>query len=176
MRMRCTTMPVTPTMSALAQRPKSIGSTFSSMIVNWCPAGVSAANSGRAATGNAADLPINGSACSRPQNDTSKRGLISTISTIPPLRAGRDPERDRLALDLHVLVGRERAHPDIGDRVLGDARTDPHQGAQIHHRREHRPLDRQLLDLVQDCLALLGITLARLLEEHLVDIGIAAKG
>ena len=33
MRWRCTIMPVTPTMSALAQRSKSIGSTFSSMMV-----------------------------------------------------------------------------------------------------------------------------------------------
>src|SRR5947208_11216679 len=70
-----------------------------------------------------------------------------------------------LALDLHVLVGRERAHPDIGDRVLGDARTDPHQRAQIHDRREHRPVDRQLLDFEQKFLALFGVALAGLLPE-----------
>jgi hypothetical protein len=43
MRWRCTIMPVTPTISARAQRSKSIGSTFSSMMVTVCSAGVSAA-------------------------------------------------------------------------------------------------------------------------------------
>src|SRR5258707_10922574 len=33
--------------------------------------------------------------------------------------------------------------PHIGDRVLGDAGADPHQGTQIHHRREHCAVDRQ---------------------------------
>src|SRR6266404_8817949 len=176
MRMRCTTMPVTPTMSASAQRAKSIGSTFSSIIVRRCPSGVSAANNGRAATGSTADLPIKGSACSRPQNDTSKRGLIKTMSAIPPPPGRPDPAVRRLALDLQVLIGGERAHPHIGDRVLGDARADPHQGAQIHDRREHRPIDRCLLYLEQDRLAFLRVALARLLQEQLVEIVIAAEG
>src|SRR6266571_9572630 len=59
-----------------------------------------------------------------------------------------------LVLDFHVLVARERAHPHIGDRVLDDAWADSHQRAQIHHRSEHRPVDRQLLDLVEDRSAL----------------------
>ena len=53
-------MPVTPTMSAAAQRAKSIGSTFSSISVMRCSGGVSAASSGKAATGSAARLPMNG--------------------------------------------------------------------------------------------------------------------
>ena len=84
MRRRCTTMPVTPTISAAAQRAKSIGSTFSSMRVMRCSGGVSAASSGNAATGSAERLPMNGKACSRPQNDTSKRGLMSTMSIARP--------------------------------------------------------------------------------------------
>ena len=39
MRNRCTLMPVTPTMSARAQRSKSIGSTFSSIRVTVCSPG-----------------------------------------------------------------------------------------------------------------------------------------
>ena len=44
-------------MSARAQRSKSIGSTFSSIRVTVCPAGVRAASKGRQATGMLARLP-----------------------------------------------------------------------------------------------------------------------
>src|SRR5208283_6186464 len=53
----CTLIPVRPTMSARAQRSKSIGSTFSSIRVIVCSPGVSAASRGRAATGKLARLP-----------------------------------------------------------------------------------------------------------------------
>src|SRR5205085_6759531 len=43
------------------------------------------------------------------------------------------------ALDLHVLVGRERGHLDIGDRVLGHLRPEPHQRAQFIDWRQPRP-------------------------------------
>ena len=79
-----------------------------------------------------------------------------------------------LILELYVLVGGERAHPDVGDSVLGDARADAHQRAQVHHRRVHHPIDGQLLDLVEQLLALLGVPLVRLLLEELVDVRIAA--
>ena len=82
MRNRCTLMPVTPTMSARSQRSQSIGSTFSSISVTVCSAGVSAARSGRHATGRLARLPRNGKAYSIPQYDTSNRGLMSTMSAI----------------------------------------------------------------------------------------------
>jgi len=79
-------------------------------------------------------------------------------------------------LELDVLVFGEWVEIDVTDRVLGDARADPHQGAEIIDRREHHPIYRQLLDLVEDLRALLGIALGCLLEIELVDVGIAAPG
>src|SRR6516165_5085087 len=81
-----------------------------------------------------------------------------------------------LLLELHVLVRREWRHPHVGNGVLGDARTDAHQGAQIHDRRVHHPVDGELLDLVQQRLALFGVALVRLLAEQIVDVRIAAVG
>src|SRR6185312_650256 len=78
-------------------------------------------------------------------------GVTGSIPVAPTIPRGL---KFPLILDLHVLVGRERAHPHVGDRVFGDARADPVQRAQIHHRREHDPVDRQLLDLVEDLGAL----------------------
>src|SRR5215475_5556009 len=63
------------------------------------------------------------------------------------------PQR-RLVPKLYVLVGRPWAHPDVGDRVPGDARTDAHKGTQIHDRRIHDPLHRELLNLEKHRLAL----------------------
>ena len=63
----------------------------------------------------------------------------------------------RPLLESHVFVRRERAHPDVRDRVLGHAVADTHQRAQVHHRCEHRPIDRELLDLEQDRFTLLRI-------------------
>src|SRR2546427_3656954 len=79
-----------------------------------------------------------------------------------------------LVLDPHVFVRRERGIVDRGDRVLGDARPDPHQGAKVHGRTEHRAVDRELLDLEQERLALADVALPRLLQEQVVDVGIAA--
>ena len=87
MRNRCTLIPVMPTISARWQRSQSIGSTFSSISVTVCSPGVSAARSGRHATGRLARLPMNGRACSIPQYEISNRGLINTISAID----GRTP-------------------------------------------------------------------------------------
>src|SRR5215469_12924993 len=56
--------------------------------------------------------------------------------------AGTQPDVRALLLDLYVLVGWKRAHPHIGDRVLGDARADPHQGAKVQDRSVHDPVDR----------------------------------
>ena len=56
--------------------------------------------------------------------------------------AGTQPDVRALLLDLYVLVGWKRAHPHIGDRVLGDARADPHQGAKVQDRSVHDPIDR----------------------------------
>src|SRR5262245_38989919 len=84
MRCRCTTMPVSATMSARAQRSKSIASTFSSMSVMRWGAGVSAASNGKAATGMLALLPSKGNACSRPQKEIWNLGLIRTMSAMTP--------------------------------------------------------------------------------------------
>ena len=59
------------------------------MIVTVCSAGVSAASSGRQATGKLARLPRKGNAYSIPQYETSNRGLIRTMSAI----ALRTPEK-----------------------------------------------------------------------------------
>src|SRR4051812_45715671 len=49
-------------------------------------------------------------------------------------------------LQLDILIGRPRVQVEIADGMLDDARTDPHEGAEIVDRREHHPVDRQLLD------------------------------
>src|SRR5690348_1454028 len=68
----------------------------------------------------------------------------------------------RLPLDFYVLVGWERAHPHIRDRVLGDARADAHEGAEVNDRRIHHTVDGELLDLVKQRLAFGPVRLARL--------------
>src|SRR5215813_10181144 len=94
MRWRCTIMPVSATTSAFAQRSKSMGSTFSSTSVMRCGSGVSAAISGKAATGILARLPSKGSACSSPQKEISNLGLMRTMSAIdPPLNYSNGLQR-----------------------------------------------------------------------------------
>src|SRR5579864_4160991 len=106
----------------------------------------------------------------------TRSGLRIPASPQTSIETKRIWPESRLLLDLHVLVRRKRAHPDIGDGMLGDARADADQRAQIHDRREHHPVDRQLLDLVQQRRALVAVTLARLLLVKFVDVGIAATG
>src|SRR5712691_3340677 len=102
----------------------------------------------------------------------SSRTAVSTVAIVIYLAGlGRASGFER-----HVLVGGERAHPHVGDRVLGHAGTDPHERAQVHDRGVHHPVDGELLDLQEDGLALLGVALASLLQEHVVDVGIAAVG
>src|SRR5438046_5339172 len=86
----------------------------------------------------------------------------------------RTSAQEVLVLELHVLVGGEGAHPDVRDRVPGDAGADAHQDAEVHDRRKHRPVDRELLNLVQERFALLGAALARLRQEKTAVVGIAA--
>src|SRR6516162_1404878 len=105
----------------------------------------------------------------------SDRATGVICDRVDGLRPERSSER-ALLLDLEVLVGREWAHPNICDRVLGDARADPHQGAKVQDRSVHDPVDRQLLDLVQDRLALGVVALGCLLPKQFVDVGIAAIG
>src|SRR5215468_2029726 len=100
----------------------------------------------------------------RRQDQSKARCLLSCQLSLP----------QTLILELDVLVGGKWAHPDVGDGVLGNARADAHQRTQVHYRRVHHAIDGQLLDLVQQRLALLGIALVRLLFEELVDVRIAA--
>src|SRR5438067_1802673 len=95
-------------------------------------------------------------------NAILKRGRATVARSMPP--GGNGPSS---VPELHVLVRRERAHLDPGDGVLRDPRPDAHQGAEIHDRREHRAVDRELLDLVQQRLAFLRIPLVRLLQEEI---------
>src|SRR5436309_766902 len=81
-----------------------------------------------------------------------------------------------VALEPHVLVGRPWRHRHQIDGVLRQTRANGHQGAEVHDRREHRPVDRELLDPVQQRLALAHVTLTRLLLEQIVDVRIAAVG
>ena len=111
MRWRWTIIPVSPTISARAQRSKSIGPTFSSMIVTLWPEGVSAAIKGSAAGGMLARRPIKGMACSSPQYDISNRGLIRTMSAMPlPFLFAGDDTLDpfpQLGKDTGLLGPRE---------------------------------------------------------------------
>ncbi len=59
--------------------------------VTRCSAGVNAATSGKQATGSTALTPRNGTACSSPQYETSKRGFIRTISAMRSSPAARRP-------------------------------------------------------------------------------------
>ena len=69
-------------MSARAHRSKSIASTFSSISVTVCSVGRQRRQQRQAGDRQLARLPMNGRACSRPQYETSNRGLISTMSAI----------------------------------------------------------------------------------------------
>src|SRR5215468_965329 len=96
----------------------------------------------------------------------------------PARRAARKVRGEGMALllilQLHILVGGEGVHGYRVDVVLGHPWAYPDEDTQVHDRREHHAVDGELLDLVQDDLPLGGIALARLLHEHLVDVGVAA--
>src|SRR5437879_3659501 len=114
---------------------------------------------------------------------TSSNPWRNAVAWSPPRRISNSMKipksmgaRRLLGLDLHVLVGRPDRHRHEVDRVIGHTRTDPHQGSQVHDRREHRPVDRQLLDAIEQRFALFDVALAGLLLEQVVDVGVAAIG
>src|SRR5712692_9369196 len=117
---------------------------------------------------------------SRPQaSDASTRSNVSRNHSASPLprRASsmKIPKSMGLgALEPHVLVGRPDGHGHQVDRVVGEARSDPHQRAEVHDGREHHAIDGELLDAMQQGLALGLIAFPGLLQEQLVDIGISA--
>src|SRR3989441_7057013 len=69
------------------------------------------------------------------------------------------PAASLLALEAHVLVGRERYQVLRVEHVLGHPRPDSSQRTVVHDRREHDPVDRELLDAMEQRLALGVITL-----------------
>src|SRR5262245_21192424 len=79
-------------------------------------------------------------------------------------------------LELHVLVGRPDRHRHQIDRMVGDARSDPNHHSRAPDWREHHAVDRELLNAVEQDLALGSIPLSRLLLEQLVDVRVAAIG
>src|SRR5262245_22917264 len=80
-----------------------------------------------------------------------------------------------LASQLHVLVG-PREPPGFEETEPGffHARPDAVEEGEVPDRREHRPLMDDLLDPVEDHLALRAIQLRGLLTEEAVDVGVAS--
>src|SRR5262249_2265776 len=79
----------------------------------------------------------------------------------------------RLELDL-LIRRRPRIVQDESEARLGHARTVPTQGGELPQWEIHGLVVDQLLDAVQERLALLWIELGRLLLEEVVDVGISA--
>src|SRR5262245_2480714 len=79
-------------------------------------------------------------------------------------------EADLLVRGRHV---EERVEADGG---LLDARADAVERRRLEDRRVHDALVDEPLDLVQQRLAALPVALLRLLEEKVVDVGVAAVG
>src|SRR5262249_42001168 len=80
-----------------------------------------------------------------------------------------------LRLELQVLVGRRvGVHRDQTEPGLGHARADAVQPPKLPDWRVHDLLVDELLDLVEDRLALLPVQFRGLLLEEPVDVGIAA--
>src|SRR5262249_21250897 len=85
----------------------------------------------------------------------------------PSRRALLPPERD-------VLVGRRiRVARDQAEPRLANPRAHAVQERELPDRREHHLLLEELLDLLEQCLALLPVGVGRLLLEETVDVRIA---
>src|SRR5262249_30115063 len=104
--------------------------TFSSIRVTEWPGGVRAASRGRQAAGMVARLPSRGRACSMPQYETSKRGLIRMMSAIGRRASGRGSRDDHLLhirprdlLARQVGAGRGAAGPEQYRLRSGSAAT-----------------------------------------------------
>jgi hypothetical protein len=62
------------------------------------------------------------------------------------------------------------------ERSVGQPWPDAAELTVVHHGHEHHPIDGELLDLAEQGLAAGNISLASLLLEEIVDIGVAAIG
>src|SRR5262245_6979368 len=81
---------------------------------------------------------------------------------------------ERTSFELHVLVGsRPRIVGDEPEARLGHARAVALQKGELPDREVHDLFADELLDAVEDHLALLPIQLGRLLPEEAVNVRIA---
>src|SRR6185436_19091300 len=96
---------------------------------------------------------------------TSTRHLIRSFI--------RPPSRP---LEPQVLVGRIGNEVQRIVRSVGQPWPDAAELTVVHHGHEHHPIDGELLDLAEHGLAAGHISLASLLLEEIVDIGVAAIG
>src|SRR6185436_20081537 len=85
----------------------------------------------------------------------------------------RPPSRP---LGPQVLVGRIGNEVQRIERSVGQPWPDAAELTVVHHGHEHHPIDGELLDLAEHGLAAGHISLASLLLEEIVDIGVAAIG
>src|SRR5213593_3724090 len=82
-----------------------------------------------------------------------------------------------LPLELHVLVRRRpRIVGDEAEPRFRDARTHSLQEGQLPDRKDHGLVVDQLLDAMEERLALLRVELTRLLLEEPVDVGVSPVG
>src|ERR1700720_2008030 len=83
----------------------------------------------------------------------------------------------RSALQRDVLIGRgPRVSRDQAEGRLSDPLSDTAQSGQLPDRRGDHPLMHELLDFLQQRLALLMVEFGRLLLKQRIDIGIAVIG
>src|SRR6266498_3014592 len=104
--------------------------------------------------------------------------FLRSLSAMSALRQQRICQswdgKELRALESYVLVGGEGIHRDDVDGVVGHPRSHPDDPTQVHEGGEHRPVDGELLDAMENGFAFGRIALAALLQEHLVEVGIAA--
>src|SRR6266849_8824974 len=82
-----------------------------------------------------------------------------------------------LRLELQVLVRRRpRVVRDEAEPRFRHARTDPLQEGELPDRKDHGLVVDQLLDAMEERLALLRVELTRLLLEEPVDVGVSPVG
>src|SRR6266508_830162 len=108
------------------------------------------------------------SECSPPQTSTDPVADRRRTTRCQP--AGRLFRR-QLYILVRGRVGVARNQPEAG---LGHAGAVPVEEAQLPDRREHGLVVHELLELVEDRLAALGVQLGRLLAEEAFDVRVTA--
>src|SRR5712691_1235208 len=106
----------------------------------------------------------------------SQPSLSPRSSSAKPRTVMRNSSKPLLALEPHVLIGGVDRQRDQVDRVIRHPRPDPNQHARVPDRRKHHPIDRELLDAMEQDFPLRGVPLASLLLKQFVDVGITSIG